>query len=402
MATKSKSLIITAILAQSAVFMVPGALTPAIADLAAAFPTIAPTTVMMLATLPSLMMVPGNLISGPLTGKAISFRSMLIGAFILLILSGTIPFVLNDFIAILVTRALFGFALGLIQPLGPALIFGLLEQKDQANVMGLTGVAMNIGGIIFQMLGGILCVVSWRHTFLTHLTVIAILIPIILWLPNPPPAPAAVAGAPAPPKFKMPPVIWLIAFLFGLNFIIMMPVMLNMSSIIIEGGLGNAASAGFVLTMNTAGGMVGGALFGTIFKKLGRFTLPTGLTLAAAGFLLLTFAPSIALLTAGTTLMGFGYGFGMPSVMMAIGQLLPPYATPLAFSILNSVSGVGGFLAPMLFAGIMGAFNITWIRFPCIVGFAIVAVFVVIYTLRVLKPPAPAVPAGGPGPGMEQ
>ncbi|MCR4437271.1 MAG: MFS transporter [Clostridiales bacterium] len=400
--TKNKTLIIIAILAMSTIGMVPGTVTPAIANLAMAFPQVDPSLIMMLATLPSLLMVPGNLISGAVTGKFIKFRTMIIFSFILLITCGVAPYFLNDFIAILITRGVFGLVLGFIMPLGPALIFGLIEGKDQANVMGLTGVFMNIGGIVFQMLGGVLCVISWRHTFLAHLVAVILLIAIVLWLPNPPEAPKAPAGAPAAPKVKMPIMIWVIGVLFGINFVLMMPVFLNMSLIIVGGNMGNAASAGFVLMMNTVGGMAGGALFGKVFQKAGRFTLAVGLSIAAVGFALLATAGNLPLLTVGSAITGFGFSLGMPAVMMAVGAMVPPHATPLAMAIMNSFSGVGGFVAPMIFAGIMGALKITWIRFPIVVGLVCIAIFVVIYTLINLRSkPAPSV-SGGPPADMAQ
>ncbi|MFZ7120340.1 MAG: MFS transporter [Eubacteriaceae bacterium] len=373
-----------AVLSLSFVVMLPNAVTPAIANLAMAFPDVSQAIIMMLATIPSLMMVPGNLIAGALTPKVISYRGMLIFAFSLMTFSGIAPFFLNNFYLILIMRALFGVSLGLIAPLGPGLMFGLFEKSTVATLMGLTSVVMNCGGILYTMLGGILCVISWQHTFLTHVIVLLVLAIVIIWLPNPPSAPISETDN-SIPKFKMPKAIWGIALGFGLMMLIMMPLLLNMSIIIVGEGIGNAASAGFVLTMNTVGGMIAGLIFGKIYKKTQRFTLSLGLGIAAIGYAIVLFGNSLSLLAIGMAITGFGFSTGMPSVMMIVGNMMPAYATPKAFALMNSFSGVAGFIASFFFAWLMGLLNTTWIKFPVAFGLVCLVSFVVIYTLVIMN-----------------
>ena len=44
------------------------------------------------------------------------------------------------------------------------------------------------------------------------------------------------------------------------------PLLVNMSTIIITDNLGDAASAGVVLSMFTVGGMIAGAIFGKVYQ----------------------------------------------------------------------------------------------------------------------------------------
>lgn len=378
----NKKLFMTiAVLSLSFVVMSPGAVTPAIANLTLAFPEMPAVVTMMLATIPSLMMVPGNLLSGSLTPRFVSYRKMLIFAFALMTISGITPYFWNNFYAILLMRAIFGLSLGLIAPLGPGLIFGLFEGPAVANLMGLTSVVMNIGGIVFQMLGGILCVISWQHTFLVHLLILIILAIVFIWLPNPPDAPKAESGA---PKFKMPLAVWGIALGFGTLMLIMMPVMLNMSIIIVGGGMGDAASAGFALTMNTVGGMSAGIIFGKVFQKAGKFTLPLGLSIGALGFATVLFGTNLPMLVVGMSILGFGFSLGMPSIMMIVGEIMPAYATPKAFALMNSFSGITGFVAMFFFTWLMGLLNTQWVKFPVAFGLVCLVAFIVIYTCVLL------------------
>ena len=308
------------------------AVTPAIASFTTAFPDIPSSIIMMIATITSLMMVPGNLISGALTPKRVTYRSMLIFAFILMIVSGVAPFFINNFYVILIMRAVFGFALGLISPIGPSLMFSLFDKSAVATLMGFSSVVTNVGAIVFQMVGGLLAVISWQHTFLIHLIILIVLGIVLIWLPNPPAAPVSEANV---PKYKMPASIWAIAFGMGMLVLIMMPVSLNISLIIENGGLGNAATAGFTLTMNTVGGVIAGLIFGQIFKKSKGFTLSIGTSLIAIGYAAVFFANTLTIITVGMFISGFGVSLVMPNLMMLIGQIMPANSSTKGFALLN-------------------------------------------------------------------
>jgi MFS family permease len=67
---------------------------------------------------------------------------------------------MNNFTGILIMRCIFGAGLGIISPIPAALIMNFFSGKEVENLMGYNGVIQNVGGIVFQMIGGILCVVN--------------------------------------------------------------------------------------------------------------------------------------------------------------------------------------------------------------------------------------------------
>lgn len=363
--------------------------TPAIASFTTEFPDIPISVIMMIATISSLMMVPGNLISGALTPKHVSYRGMLSFALLLMIVTGVAPFFISNFYLILIMRAIFGFSLGLISPLGPSLMFSLFEKSTVATLMGFSSVVVNIGAIVFQMVGGILCVISWQHTFLVHLIILIVLAIVLIWLPNPPALPNQGANA---TKYKMPASIWGIALGMGMLVLIMTPVSLNLSSIIENGGMGNAATTGFTLTMNTVGGVLAGLLFGQIFKRIKTFMLSIGTALVAIGFAAVFFANTITIIIMGMFISGFGVSIIMPNLMMLVGNIMPSNTSAKGFALLNVFSGVAGFLSSIISAWLMGIFNTVDPKFPVAVAFISFAAFAVVYTLIVIiKKPSMAV-----------
>ncbi|MCR4436441.1 MAG: MFS transporter [Clostridiales bacterium] len=390
---RSKNLVSFAVLSIFFIAMGVGTITPAIQNIAEAFPQIGFSTILLVSTLPSLTIIPFTILAGAVAGSKMKYRTLVIVGLILFVVAGIAPAFLNDFTSILISRAVFGMGLGIISPLGNALILKLFEGQARANMLGVSGVVMNVGGIALQMLGAILCSINWHYAFLAHLLGVISLVIVLFMLPEPEKE-ERVAGE----KIKMPAGVYIISVLFGIAMMLNYPMLVNMSTIIITGNLGNAASAGMVLSMFTVGGMAAGAIFGKLFQLAGRFTISIGLVITAAGMAFVTYANSLAVLTLGSTLVGIGFSIIMPAVMMILGSIVPPAGFAIASGILMAVMNVGGFVSTYYMALLAQISGQTSVRFPIFVAMVVYGISTVIYTLARLKaPPAPAVPGGPQG-----
>jgi len=172
-----------------------GTITPALANIAAAFPDIPFTTLLLVSTLAVLMSVPATLISGRLAGTVVKYKTLLIVGMILFLGGGVAPYFMatSSFTAILIVRAIFGIGLGITVPLGAALIISFFDGEERAQMMGLSNVIANVGGILFQLLGGFAATASWELAFLVHGLGIITLI-LVLFLPEPAKVPVQAAG----------------------------------------------------------------------------------------------------------------------------------------------------------------------------------------------------------------
>jgi MFS family permease len=394
--SKSNTSSVIAVMSVFFVVMGVGILTPAIQNIAEAFPDVPFTTIILISTLPSLFIVPASIIAGVLAGSKVKYRTLLhIGLFIFAV-AGTIPYVLNDFTMILVSRAIFGIGLGIVFPLGGALILKLFEGQQRANMLGASNVVMNIGGIALQMGGALLCAISWRYTFFAHLIALVALLLVAFFLPEP----ERVEAEANAPKVKMPFAVYTIALLTAANTILLYPMLLNMSTIIINDKLGNAANAGVVLSMFTVGGMVGGAVFGYINKIIGKFGMGIGLMVGGVGLLVIYFAPSLTLLTIGTLIVGIGSFTFAPAAMMYLGTIVPPAAFGNASGVVAAVLNLGGFVSPFYMSLLVKVTGITDIRFPLFFGFiSLIILGIVMLIFAKLKiEDAPVEPAPEPAP----
>ncbi|HHX77192.1 MAG TPA: MFS transporter, partial [Firmicutes bacterium] len=233
-----------------------GAITPGLQSIADAFPTVPFNTILLANTLPSLFIIPASFLAGTVAGSRIKYRTLILGGILLFTCGGAAPIILDNFTLILVTRAIFGIGLGLITPLGNALILNFFEGQARANLLGAGNVSLNAGGIVLQLLGGFLAAINWRYTFLSHLFGLISLVIVYILLKEP-----EKVERPAERKTPVPKAVYFYSLLLMLMFLFTFPLMLSMSSIISEEGLGDASAAAVVLSMFTVGGTVAGLVF---------------------------------------------------------------------------------------------------------------------------------------------
>ena len=386
--TKKDLPLLIAIMSIFLVNMGNSAVTAAIQNIADAFPHIKYSSVLLIATLPSLTMIPFVLLSGAVAGSKIRYKTLVIVGLMLFTLAGIAPVFLHSFASILAARALFGAGLGILSPLAPALIFNLFHGQARANALGISSVFTNIGGIIFQLVGATLCMLNWRYTFIVYLIGILSIVIVRFALSEPEKIEKADNK-----KVKIPLQAYIVFILFGFFALLGTPVLMNMSTIIITSNLGNAASAGFVLSMSTVGGMAAGALFGRIYKVTSKFTISVALLIAAAGLVLVNYAHSIFVLTTGTAILGVGFGIMMPAVMMTLGLMVPPAASAFALGIMMVFMNVFSFLSTFYLGFLAEVIKNPSPRLPVFVAMVVYAIAGVVYTLIRLKtvPSAPKV-----------
>lgn len=368
----NKPLLIFVLMCMGFLIMAVGATTPALASIGQAFPNIPFSLIVLIATLPSLILVPFSLVSGKLAGTVMTFKSLSLLGIVLVLIGGAGPYLISNFTLILILRGILGAGLGILSPIGGALILNLFEPKTAENLMGASVVVGNIGGIVFQLLGGILCAINWKLTFLAYLLAAIPLIVVILFFPRLPLAPKTEAA-----KVKMTSTVYIWSTIYGLLMLLVYPMLTGMSSLVLGYHYGNAAGAGVALTMFTVGGMVAGAIFGITFRIFTRFTIPIGVILTAAGFLFFVFGTSLTFFIVGATIVGIGFSLAGTTIMMNVGRSVPPEGTAFAMSIVMALMQLGGFISGFVFAFVEKITGATSLRFP----FEFSLVCFVIYTV---------------------
>ncbi len=366
-----------------------GTVTPALATIIAAFPELPIPTIYLVSTLPSLMVIPATLIAGAIVGSKVKYKTLAAIGIVLFVVAGVAPAFADDFTVILIERAVFGIGLGIISPLGNALVIGAYGEDRRANMLGMGTLMMNIGGMVLQFLGGYCAGFGWNFAFYPHALGIISLIFVLFFLPEPPKM--VVPEGAEKPKVKIPGVIYVVSILFGLLMFVSYPLLMGMSSLLEDIGAGSTAAA-LVLSFFTVGGMIGGAIFGPSYKILKRYIVPVGLLLMTVAGAMVIYTGNYILITIGMTLCGIGFSYLMPSVFMIIGMSVQPQAVPMASSILLAVMNLFAFLYTF-WSGMITNITGDAILMPMFVGMIIAAVGTVLFFIVNPFPKMPAAPA---------
>lgn len=372
---------IVSVIALSTLTMAMSATTPALADIAAAFPRAKQTSVAMLATIPSLFSVPCALVTGRLLGRRVRYRSMALVAILFIIAGGLLPLVLNSLGLIIAARAMMGVGLGILNPITPSITMLELSKDQAQRQMGVNGATANTAAVVYQLIGGFACVISWRYSFLAYLLVIPVLPIVMIYLREPKitrqdtlqPMQNQSIGA-AVRTFGKPFWGW-----FALQFFfitLFYAYITNISSIIAHNNYGMASASALVLAVFSIGGVVGGHTMSRLITKIEKGIFIIAGVTCFAGKMILVAGGNLTMIYVGSLVYGLGYGMILPAISLFVGMSVAPEQRAFALSVSMVASGLGTFLSAYIFAGIASAFGTSWDRFPILassIGYLVIA-----------------------------
>lgn len=362
-----------------------GVISPAIQAIADAFPSVPYSTITMVSTLPNLIIVPFSLLAGAIAGRRIKYKLLIVIAMLLYVVGGVFPFfVSGNFKLILLAMGVFGIGIGLCTPLGMALAYKLLDDKTRPNVLGWgSGVVQSGMSILGVIAAGALTMVSWRYPFLFYLVGLVPLL-LVLFLMSEPEKTIEEKSQ----KIKTRPVVFVYSILQMLFMTLAFPVFINMSSIVIQSGLGDAAAAGRVLSLFNIAGVIAGLTFGTLSKVTKNFSIPFAFLVTALGMLLIIIGRNIGVLGVGTFIVGFGSVYVMPAMITAIGSHVTLAEMTPASGILMAFMNLGGFFTS-LYIGLLMSLGLTAPTAPLIVSASILVLMAIaVSTYEIVKKPA--------------
>lgn len=391
--------------------------TPGLATVRAAYAGLGIDTVMIqqIQGIPSLMAIFGAILVGILE-RYMKKKHILILAMVLMFmgsLAAFVPETVEGFWLLLATRVVLGLGRGMIFPMASSFIADLFTGKKRDQLMSFKTAVGGISGSIFQIIGGMLAVLSWRYAFIGMLMAVPIALMIIAWLKEPEVKPAGTTadGKKGNPLKSITAISWLIIVVAGIWNIFQFSYMTSISLAIAGVGLGDTGVTGWISSLQTASCAVGALCYGAFLKgRLGGFDLPIAIALEGIGFFILTHVITVPAYAVGTILYGFGFGLLNPALILQLVKVLPREGATLGLSLLAGSQNlfqffsapVLAFLAPVLgVAGIKGA---TGIESSALANWNVAWMLAVVYFISVLvliligKAKAPQLIAGTKAP----
>lgn len=355
----NKVLLKMAILSVSLLTVMAGAaISPALGDIALAFPDVSETTIKLILTLPAVMIIPFIFVSSHLTSRFSKKHILLVGMVFYLI-GGLGGGMVSNIELLLLCRAILGIGVGLLMPISTALVADFFDGEERTATMGQVSAANNLGGVVLFLMSGFLAAVSWRVAFSVYSLVIVSAIIVFFFLPNTKPEKQSVGMTSAPLPKK------LYAYGVAMFFIVLAfySIPTNMALFIQEEGIGSSQNAGVVISIATAAGFFAGLLLGRVKRLFQTYFVAIQLVLMGTGFFIVAISNHLFMIGLGVGFMGFGFGSILPTVFDQVSRQVPKRQTVQAMAIVTSMLFFGQFSSPIFLDGIGVLFGNDTIRF---------------------------------------
>lgn len=304
--------------------------------------------VRLVLTVPALFIAIGAPIAGGFIDR-FGRKGLLAASVFLYGLAGSSGFLLNSIDFILVGRVLLGLSVAGIMTTATTLIADYYLGAARAQFLGLQAAFMGFGGMVFLTLGGFLADINWRLPFLIYLLAWLIFPFILLVLPEPS-RNRSTQSAEAVPSDPIP---WmLLVMTYGIALVsqivfYMIPVQLPFYLQQLVNA--NASQSGLAIALTT----LATSISALSYQKLkARFTFTNIYTitfvLMGIGYLIISVAPSYALVLIGLAIGGLGVGLLMPNMNVCLTSATPVVLRGRILGGLTTSFFLGQFISPLI------------------------------------------------------
>lgn len=360
-----------------------GGINAGMATMSMAFPEAGPN-IAYVVSIVALGMIPSGIISGAVTGKYIKYRTSIIAAIVLYVISGCWPFIMQgtSFEALLISRFVFGFAVGWSYPLGQALVFkSVANEHKRASWLGIGMCMFNLGSMIMEFAGGYLAVISWQACFLVYLIGIIPLVIVIFTLKEPETdaqqAEDLAKATGQVVKAKIPPITFCYMFMLTLVTGFAMPTILYCSFVIAD-----PVVSGWILSIMTLVGALSGLTLGPVYKKLGKWILPVAIIVLGVLYVVAAGVSqpgefNMAIYAVAFLAGHWGFAIVIPGTGDMVTNLTPIAAATRAMGFNTAFHQLGCFIGTPIAAivlSIVGGANVIDVLMPCSIAIVVLGV----------------------------
>jgi MFS family permease len=270
-------------------------------------------------------------------------------------LAGGSGLLINSFWVLLISRACLGIALAGIFTGINVLILNRYDGIERDRVMGWRGSAQSFGGVIWPLIGGTLGGFSWRFPFAVYMLAIPIGLLAIAAVAEPDiqqPARSESKGSPSVFRvFRESPVLLIIYGLMFFGNILLYAIVIFLPQLLESFGISSTFRIGLFITVMTGSGGVTAFIYGKIRSRFTyRIIVTIGVALWTVAFTTISQASGSGMIAIAVALFGVSQGLNLPTVMVWIGDAVPPSFRGRFSSYLGTFGFIGQFLSPIVFA----------------------------------------------------
>jgi MFS family permease len=326
--------------------------------------------------------------------NALTRRQLATIALLIYAIGGTAGiFCESSFMAMLITRIILGFGVGICLPLSLVLVSDFFTGEKRDKVMGWHMACAMVGGILFQIVAGFIATASghWYYAFFAYLIPVIVLIYELIFLPEPTNKTSQVnTSGEKKEKIHLPAVfafIWIMYFIHHMTA----NAMLTNNSVVLSKWLGDVAgpaASGVSLSLMAAGAFVGAMLFGRIKKALGDYVMVYIFVPFIIGhFIMINSGTdaegSVMMWNIGVLISGWGVGSVAPAFYALLPEVVNPKAIGLAMSVIVAADGFGKFSQSFIYNPIVFATGHELGLYPHQIALYVFVAMAVVWFIRV-------------------
>lgn len=345
-----------------------------IASIAQSFPDVPLSTVELISTIPSFALIISILCSTFISKKVGMKNTILLGT-VLCAFSGVIPFFVSEIYTILISRAVFGFGIGLFNSLLVTYITKLYTGEERTQMIGFHQATGSLGGILITFISGQLLKVSWNASFLSYAVGFVSIFLFGIFVRPVTFTEEKKTDEGTSSMVQITP--WIVLLFF--TYICYMTYGVKISTLIKEAGYGSASTGSYVIMTLCIGSVLAGTYFSKTLKIFKEKLLPLSYAIVAVSMFLLAISTSSTL----TLIAGFLSGVGNASIIPFILNRInssdirnKPFCSSLVYIATNLGSALAPYGAIVIsslspFSGISGLFlslSLLFVFFGIITG----------------------------------
>lgn len=361
------------LLASMMVLMGSAAVSPALHEIEVELETSKLLTSLVI-SLPSLVVAIFGFPMGYLADK-VGLAKVLIASLVLFIVAGVCGYFCGDITTLLVTRVFLGLGIAGISTAATGLMGIYYDGDERRRVMAVQSAFMGFGGVVLEVIGGLMADIAWNVPFLVYLVALPILVAGLISVRDVVlPTGTSRASEEFTPRFRAHMTV-LYASIFMLMFL-MFIISANVSDILTTMGV-SMIVCGLILALMGLTQVFTSLAHSRIHRIPGyQYMLLTAFILQAVGIVMFS-SDSVAVLAAGVGVIGVSLGLGMPTITNNLAMMSPASTQGTTMGVYSCLMNLGTFLSTVIMEPVIFAIGYSS-------SFYLAAVVVLVFGIAVL------------------
>ncbi len=329
--------------------MAGAAVAPALEVIRAHFSDASRTSVQLIVSMPAVFIVITNLCFNRLA-KKFGSKTLIMTGLVLYTAGGCCAGLFDSIGLVLLMRALVGVGVGIIMPLSTGLLTYYFPPEKREGLLGLASAANQLGGVIATLLAGLLAGISWRLSFMVYLMGLISIVLCLIFMPN-----DRIGGAAQPDEAPRGGVFRRNLTHIAAMFLLMSAFFIYPANFAIvtaaEGDIPMQLCAPVMAGLDLVA-FLGGLLFVWVKRVSGRGAALVAPLMFLVGYCLLAFVGGTAGTLAGSALIGFANGVGIPYIISAASASEGRRAATTVMPLLSASMYLAQFVSPFLLSAV--------------------------------------------------